>query len=350
MGSTPAAWHPPEDPGRGPSGQIPRHAARALLALLGVGVLVGLWRSLDHTLLREVLGRAGWPLLLGAALLYVPAWALRGWRWQQVARELGDEVPLGAAIALATQGNLLNLLLPGKAGDLLWANAAHRRWGIPLGRALVGVLSGRVLDLVGLGLLGAGALALLPQAWGAYAAPVAGGLGLGGAIAAVAAVGLVRWRWTRLLFRGPRLRALHDALVEPLVVLLSSPRGLARHLGSSALIWLNEGLVAWVIVRGVGLELPVQASFVAILVANLSKILPLTPGGFGTYEAAGALALGAAGAPWTPAVGAVLVEHLLKNAVNAALGAVAWLGWRIPLLEVDREALARAWRGPGDPG
>lgn len=320
-----------------------RWLARAGLTALGAAVLWGIWRSLDLGQLRAVLGQAHGPMLVGAALAYTPSWVLRGWRWQGLARALGDTVPLGAAVALATQGNLLNLLLPGKLGDLLWANAAAQRFGMPYGRALVGVVFGRVLDLVGLGLVGALALLALPQAWGDYARPVGLGLGLGVLAGGLGAWSLVRWRWSRVLARGPRARAVHAALVDPLLTLLDSPGGLARHAGSSVLIWVNEGLVAWMIVRGVGLELPPQASFLAILVANLSKILPVTPGGFGTYEAAGALALRAAGAAWTPAVGAVLVEHLLKNAVNALLGGVAWLGWRIPILDVDWEALRRGW-------
>ncbi|MCB9794060.1 MAG: flippase-like domain-containing protein [Alphaproteobacteria bacterium] len=312
------------------------------LALL---VLAAVAATLDTETLSETLGRArpGWLAL--AALAYLPPWLLRGWRWQLLAADLGDRIPLWPAAATATVGNMLNLLLPAKAGDLLWANAAAVRWGVPYGRAVVGVLAGRVLDLIVLTAMGGLALITLPAGWTRFGPSLGASVAVGLALMGLGGVAVLRWRWGARLLRGPlgRLRGLHDALVEPLDQLTRRPAAALRHGGSTALIWTNEAAVAWMVAHAMGVELPFAGVLFGIMVANLSKILPLTPASMGTYEAAGALAMGVAGPSYSAAFAVALVEHLLKNAVNLVLGVVAMASTDVPVLDVDRERLAEAW-------
>lgn len=322
------------------------HLGRVGAALLALAVLAAVALTLDPAQVAAALADASVPLLAVAVVLYLPSWGLRGWRWQQLAADLGDRLPLVDCVALATVGNMLNLALPAKSGDLLWANAAHQRWGVPYGRAMAGVLAGRVLDLVVLIALGVVAAAGLPEAGARLgAAPVPASL------AALAVLALGWWAAVhrglgRCLLVGPlrRLRGLHDALAEPLARLSRTPLQLTRHGGLTAVIWAVEALVAWVVARALGVELGPAAALFAVFVANLSKIVPLTPASFGTYEAAGGLALVAAGVDYDRAVAVMLAEHLLKNVVNLALGlvAVAARDTRISPTQIDD--LRRAWR------
>ncbi|MCB9764252.1 MAG: flippase-like domain-containing protein [Alphaproteobacteria bacterium] len=319
-----------------------RRLAGVALALL---VLAAVAWSVDGAVLRAALEGASWVGLGVAGLAYMPAWGMRGWRWQMLAEDLGDRVPLGPAVATATVGNMLNLLLPAKAGDLLWANAATARWGVPYGRAVVGVLAGRVLDLVVLTGMGAAALAVIPGGSERFGAAVAASAVAGGAAMLAGWWVFVRLRAGRAVLRGPlaRLGGIHDALIEPTATLTARPARAVRHLGTTALIWLNEGLIAWLCARALGLALPFPAIVFAIMVANLSKILPLTPASFGTYEAAGALALGAAGLGYTEAFAVMLAEHVLKNTVNLALGILGMALTEVPVLDVDLPRLRAAW-------
>jgi len=322
---------------------VKRRVAGVAVAL-AVLILIGL--TLDRERLADVLVRASPLALLVASVIYLPSWWLRGLRWKQIASDLGDEVGLRGAIAAATVGNMLNLILPAKAGDLLWANAAHVRWGVPYGRGLVGVLAGRVLDLVVLSLAGLFALSLAPgpaAVWGdSVLMAVAGSLAglIGGWLV------FLKLRLGDRLLVGPltRLRGLHDALVDPAVQLTSSAVRLALHFGNTALIWLIEAMVAWITARALGVEIPMPVVLFGIMVANLSKIVPLTPASFGTYEAAGAAALALAGVDYNAAFAVMLAEHLLKNGVNAVLGGAALLVEDIPVARVDLEAVRAAWR------
>ncbi|MCB9792856.1 MAG: flippase-like domain-containing protein [Alphaproteobacteria bacterium] len=319
---------------------------RAIGVAVALATLGAVALTVDLDALRGTLAQASAGALALAALAYLPPWLLRGWRWQLLARDLGDEVPLGPATATATVGNMLNLLLPAKAGDLLWANAAHVRWGVPYGRAVVGVLAGRVLDLVVLTGLGALALVALPAGWARYGGALAVSALIGLLALGLGGVAALRWRLGRRALVGPlaRLRGLHDALVEPLDALTRSPGAALRHGGITALIWANEAVVAWMVAGALGVELPLSGVLFGIMVANLSKILPLTPAAMGTYEAAGAMAMSVAGPAYSAAFAVALVEHLLKNGVNLALGLLAMALTDVPVLDVDRARLAEAWR------
>ncbi len=156
---------------------------------------------------------------------------------------------------------------------------------------------------------------------------------------------LLRRRLGRHLLWGPfsRLRPLHDALVEPADRLTRSPRRVLLHGGNTAVIWLNEALVAWLLAQGMGLDVSFAASMFAVMIANLSKIVPITPASFGTYELAGAFALGLAGVPMEDAFAVILVEHVLKNGVNLLLGLVALWWADLPVFSPDLNGVRQAW-------
>ena len=319
-----------------------RPTARRVAAVFLAGIiLLVVAKTVDLQGVRESLSRLDATTLLLVSLLYLPSWWLRGERWRGLAGDLGDKIERVPACGMATVGNMLNLVLPAKTGDLLWTHAAHQRWGIPYGRGLVGVLAGRILDLLvlaGMGLLGGLFLAGLAT-WKLVAA------GLALVICTRLGVDLfIRRQALRALLRGPTraLLGLHDLLITPMRVLVDSRR-MGRHFVLTIAIWLIEGAVAWCLAQAMGLSLSPAAVLFWIMAANLSKILPLTPASMGTYEAAGAIALGFAGVDYTLAFSVVLAEHLLKNGVNLVLGALALLLMDIPVLSADLSELSRTW-------
>jgi uncharacterized protein (TIRG00374 family) len=120
---------------------------------------------------------------------------------------------------------------------------------------------------------------------------------------------------------------------------------MGRHFFLTVAIWLIEGAVAWCLAQAMGLSLSPGAVLFWIMAANLSKIVPLTPASMGTYEAAGAIALGFAGVGYTLAFSVVLAEHLLKNGVNLLFGALALMIMDMPVLSADVSELSRTWKG-----
>ena len=136
-----------------------------------------------------------------------------------------------------------------------------------------------------------------------------------------------------------RFQGAHDAFTHAIQTLCSSPLRAGIHATVSVLIWGLEFLVAWYLALSMGFDLPGWAIIVWIFAANLSKIIPLTPASMGTYEAAGAIALGLAGASYDEAFALVLVEHLLKNSVNLLLGLAFLAVEDLPVLGGDIDTI-----------
>jgi uncharacterized membrane protein YbhN (UPF0104 family) len=99
----------------------------------------------------------------------------------------------------------------------------------------------------------------------------------------------------------------------------------------SAVVWALDVLTAvFVLAALTGGAVPPATLLVvgtlAVSVGNLAKVLPLSQGGIGLYEAAfTALVVGATGLPVETALAAAILDHALKNAVTLVGGGGAAL-------------------------
>jgi uncharacterized membrane protein YbhN (UPF0104 family) len=310
-------------------------------------------------------------LLLGAAVTLAgpqrvwaalsrahPGWVLAGLacaaganlvcalRWRELCRWLGLPVSRGWSVSAYFQGVAVNALLPGAivGGDVLRA-VLLRRLGHPGLEAGLSVLLDRLSGLWMLFVLGAAAVA-----WGTAGAPTtasdalgtaARGLGLPSlaAAATVAAAALLalpwlalrvtlRWRTGPAAGRLERLRArlAGQGIARPFAI-QAAMSGVVQALAVVSLLCAT---------RALGVDLPAWVIAATAVPIFLMATLPVSFGGWGTREAAAAVALGAFGVPASAAIGASVLVG--AYALVQAIG-----GWRAlrggpPL------------RGPDDPG
>ena len=83
-------------------------------------------------------------------------------------------------------------------------------------------------------------------------------------------------------------------------------------------------------------SIPFAVVVLAIVIGNLVKAVPITPGGVGTYELALALAFGLAGTPAVTATLIAVIDHLIKNLVTlvGGVGSIYYFGdWSMNLLK-----------------
>jgi glycosyltransferase 2 family protein len=256
------------------------------LAVAAATLAVLVWRLgtgpfLDG--LRTVDARA----LAAASGLAVLTTVCSAWRWRTVARGLGVELPLGAAVAAYYRSLFLNVVLPGgMAGDV------HRGWRhgrdtSDVGRGLRGVAwersAGQVVQVV----LTVAVLLVAPS-------PVQGVMPFAclGLIAAGAGIVLAsrmrpavgRSRWARL--RGAVARDLRDALLArrawPVVVL------------ASALVVAGHAATFLIAARSAGAAAPLSQMLPLALLVMQAAALP-NVGGWGPREGVAAWAFSAAG-------------------------------------------------------
>jgi len=82
--------------------------------------------------------------------------------------------------------------------------------------------------------------------------------------------------------------------------------------------------------------MPFAVVILAIVIGNLVKAVPLTPGGVGTYEVAVALTFGLAGMAAATATLIAVIDHLIKNLVTlvGGVGSIYYFGdWSVELLK-----------------
>ncbi|MFP4154875.1 MAG: lysylphosphatidylglycerol synthase domain-containing protein [Halothiobacillaceae bacterium] len=271
---------------------------------LGWSTLLAPWTTLD-------IGQ----ILVAMALLVASYW-LRAWRVRDYFRDelAGRFLP---TFRLATLHNLMNNLLPMRAGEISFPVLMQRYFAIRPARSVSVLLWFRLLDLHAILALAAAALLLGLDA-PAWFWPIW--------IASLPVPLLVYWLRAPLL---ARLQGRAGRLTEKLRTALESlphSRGpLARAFVWTWANWLVKlaGL-AWVLQAL--LPMPPGAAWLGAIAGDLTTVLPIhAPGGFGTYEAGVIAALTPFGLHAEAVAVAAINLHLFLLASSLLAGVLAWL-------------------------
>jgi len=296
--------------------------------LIAFGILAYmLWRVWDDLMVTIAHIH---PLYLAfAVLICALAWVMRGWRYQAILGGLTVRLGLTFSTACILLSQTANLIVPARLGDLVRIFILKHEGLATYSQGVSSLIVERIFDVVTIALLGLLALPFIIAApeWflPLIVIPIVGG----------AAFAIF------LLLTGNRhsenkyLGILYRMLAEVRAASLSMRSAFV--LGSSSIgIWLMDVLVCAVIVMMFDESLPFMVIMLAIVIGNLVKAVPITPGGVGTYEFALVITFELAGmAPATATVIAV-IDHLVKNLVTLAGGIVSlyYFGdWSVSLIK-----------------
>ena len=119
---------------------------------------------------------------------------------------------------------------------------------------------------------------------------------------------------------------------------------------SSIVIWLLDVLVCVAVVMMFQQQIPFAVVVLAIVIGNLVKAVPITPGGVGTYELSVAITFEQI-ASVSPAIAFLIavIDHLIKNMITLVGGIISiyYLGdWVIPTI---RKAIHSKLEGGKNP-
>jgi uncharacterized protein (TIRG00374 family) len=308
----------------------PQWIRHLVLLILGLALVAGyvIWadtgRVLDHI---EAIEYRSLGLAFALAFLaYVP----RIWSLKALSANADRPLSIRESCRAGFGSNALNLLLPARLGDIATVASLSRDRSSPDATAIL--FGWRALSLTGLVCLwGALLVAALTEARPAVilAWTIAGGLVLTAAVAYTAG-----WTAHRGLPLGRRILAKLrtvdriDALIDwgnrflRRGLAVFSPRAVVLPSLALFLVWLLDVGVAAVFILGLVPEVSFVTAFLAPIVANLSKLVRLTPGGIGIYEGVLSGLLVAAGGEFSGTVAAAAVGHAFLNIVMLLLGAV----------------------------
>ena len=319
-----------------------------------LGLLVAL-REVDvGTVVAEV-SSADPGLLAAAVVVYAVSWPLRGRRYADVLGAIGHRSGTGFLTLAVFVSQTANLVIPARAGDAVRAYAVNTYREVPYTAGFASLAVERVFDLATIAVLAGlatlwlaltgrvGPLEILAEAGGARTALLAAavvstatvGVGFVVVTSARADHGLGAWLRRRVAGRSRLEGVLESALrfAADVQVLARRPRAVAAVGGTSLLIWSLDVLTAVLVLAALDSGLPtgtlLAVGTLAVSVGNLAKVLPLSQGGVGLYEAAfTALVVGLTPVGAGTALAAAIVDHALKNGVTlvGGAGAVAALG------------------------
>ena len=328
------------------SGRRARRVAAVLGTVLVVAVGGGLAvRTVEMDRVVRTVQTAQFPLLALAVGVYLLSWPLRGRRYGDVLAGMGRRCDAGFLTAAVFVSQTANLVVPARAGDGVRAYLLNERREVPYATGVASLAVERLFDLLALALLGGAALAGLVLAGGGTALGEetrllagAGAVATAGILAAVVGVALARsdrqpGGHLRERTDRPCLRAGVDAAVRlgaDLRVVAQQTRVLARVATGSVGVWAADALTAVLVLAAVegSLSAPALAAVgtLAVAVGSLAKVLPLSQGGIGLYEAAfAALVVAVSPVGAATALAVAVLDHALKNLVTVAGGAVAAL-------------------------
>jgi uncharacterized membrane protein YbhN (UPF0104 family) len=280
-----------------PVGGKQRTAIRVAGLVLGLGALLAaavyIAGAVDAEPIRRVVSAVSAdPLGLMLALAaYAGAFALRAWAWRQTLPDL----PVRQAWAALHVSLLGNHVLPLRLGEALRVTSVLRRTPIAPAPVMASALALRAADVLAVLALAAIAAPAVLVAAGRWALVVAG------LACAVAVAGMI---WSR------RLRHLGST------VRLPGPAALA----ATALAWGFEAAVVWQIAQAAGVSLSAWQAVAVTAATIAAQTVAVTPGGFGTYEAAATAALVALGVPAGEAFAVALTTHAVKTGYALLVG------------------------------
>ena len=300
-------------------------------------MLYSIWDDLLTTI-RHII-----PLYLAAGIaVCLCAWWLRGWRYRSILKSLNCHVSVIFSTACIFVSQTVNLVIPARLGDFVRVFILKHEHGATYSEGVSSLVVERVFDIITVALLGAVSLLFILNAPAWFTTLIMVPLAAGAAFF-IFLVFIGKFSSGNKYF-AIILNMFHEIRKASLNI-----RSIAILVVSSIVIWMLDVLVCYAVVRMFDEEIPFVIIILAIVIGNLVKAVPLTPGGMGTYEAALWFTFGLAGGVSTSAAILIaIIDHLIKNLVTLAGGIISvyYLGdWVVPSI---RTALNSTLRG-GEP-
>ena len=286
-----------------------------------------------------------------ALLLFTGAKYIDSWRWRYLLRGVGPP-PQRALFGAFLIGNMVNNLLPLRAGDVAKIQVLGHRYGASRAGLAASVfvveatLDGVVFVLFLLAGLAFFDLGQLPAA-GIATLAVLAAVAFGAALVVSRAAPGARGRWLQLLparWRDPAAALLRDSYDG--LHALRAWRRTAGAVALSAPAWLVEAGMFALFGQAFGLGLSYPTCVAVMVAANLAVSVPVALWNFGPYEALVTAVLVAAGVAEATALSYALAVHLFSNLWIEATGLLAF--WALGVS--PREVFSLRGGGGADSG
>ncbi len=268
--------------------------------LITLFIFVGLIYFINPIKVLKALSMLNLRFVLIAFAIYPISFILRGIRFELIMKSIKSSTSYRFAIMAIAISQTLNVLTPVRVGDLGRAYIYNKR-GISYQSSFSGLAAERIYDVI--------------------------------AILSIAFLSII---FVSLKFFNILIYATSFLLLILVVVIILSKmkgyvakimfdakniifsRDLVKYLPLSICIWTVDVITCYIILRSFA-NLPIFLPAFGVAAGNIAKILPITPGGIGTYEATLTLILSTK-IPENQALVVSFVDHGIKNISTLLLG------------------------------
>ncbi|MDD2613998.1 MAG: flippase-like domain-containing protein [Methanosarcina sp.] len=316
-------------------GKVFLTAALAILILAFVATFLGASDILENV------KQASFGTLVLASLVYCISWPIRGVRFQQILKRLGNQYGLGFLTGSIFISQSANVILPARIGDLSRMYILKKSKDLALTTSFSSLTVERVFDIVAITsiaiLASSGAASRFELApWMDYLIKLSG-------IAVVLFFSILfivsfREGHTKNILKmeksqsglSGKIKDFASTFLHQLSVVAVRPSAFLAVTTSSLLIWGVDIFTCFLVLKsfptvGVSTSTTYMISliFLAVALGNIAKIFPITPGAIGTYEVALTAVFGLGGIK--PEIGftVAVLDHIIKNSITLIGGGLA---------------------------
>jgi hypothetical protein len=293
--------------------------------LIAVGIIAYMLYSVWGNLLIALRNMVPGYLAVAVGICLV-AWWIRGSRYNTILKSLNYKVGVLVSTACIFVSQTANLIVPARLGDFVRVFILNHEYNTTYSEGISSVVVERVFDVVTVAFLGAVALLFvlnMPQIyyWMIF-------LPLALCVIFFAFLLCIGRCSTQNRYIQIVLTMLHEIRRASLSVRSILVLGI-----SSLFAWLMDIFACLAVVLMFEQHIPFAVIVLAVVVGNLVKAVPVTPGGIGTYEAMLAIIFVLAGVAPAIATLIAVIDHLNKNLITLAGGIISMYffgDWVIP--------------------
>jgi len=275
-----------------------------------------------------------WPLILViACVICIIAWFLRGCRYKVILKRLETSVSIPFSTACIFVSQTANIVVPARLGDFVRMFILKHEKQTTYTSGFTSLVAERVYDILTIAVLGLIAIPfLIPLIPAQYSWCI-------WVIMGVIIMGAIGILFLILMRNASTKNILFAKILEIFAQfrqVSSSPRTFLHLAGVSIIIWLMDILICWLVGLMFNQNINIFLVLFAVVIGNLVKAIPITPGGIGTYEGAMLIVFSFGGIPANIATLIPIIDHLIKNLITITGGIISLIvfgDWSVGLMK-----------------
>jgi uncharacterized protein (TIRG00374 family) len=312
-----------------------------ILFPLGLVLLLSLWRHIGFDAVFKLVRNVSPVWFFFAVAAELVFLSLRSLRWRMLLSPVKNPVRLSNLFAIGVVGDLFNILIPLRVGEVLKASILNKKEDISFASGFASIVSERILDFSAITAIGIVAMFLLPietELPGLYVNL----LWLCGASSLLILILLMitirrRWIATGILRRlcnmlpkslGNHILRFGESFLAGAMGLGMDIRALLLLLACSGFVWIMPIISHLMWFKAFSVDIPISLVALAGALLVLTRSLPAPPIHLGTYEAYWMAVYAGLGLQLDRAFTIGMATHMTSTFLTAMLAglSIPWLG------------------------